>query len=307
MRGTWLLTLLATLSLTGAEPSSNTSWRPRGTYWDTYRSVIIKAVCDTLGNLRKAELLYSAASPAETDSVLGIAKQTHFDPKSYEGRVRHSQYEPVGNEVEYIVPYTVRDRSVKTKPLITRQELEQAGLGRWLATWDRLLPDWPVETWSDAGREHYYEYTSNMNDSQMVALDMVSVSTDRKWHLHPFVGIDFDNNGKPGFDVDGGFAVYMPGDSVRVRQYVTGTPVSYTSAEWIDNNRFVVTATESVDLDALGVTFYGAPLLFLGDVNSHEFRWINGPPVPLQTTKEMWQQMGIYEKARYRRFNALLK
>jgi hypothetical protein len=296
----WVLTLLASFFLTGADPNPNASWQPRGTYWDAYRSVIIKAVCDTLGNIRHTELLYSAASPAETDSIMEVARQTRFDTKIHEGRVRKSQYEPFGkDEVEYIAPYAVRDRNVKTKPLITRKELEQAGLGRWLAAWDRLLPDWPVETWSDNGQERYYEYTSNMNDSQMMALDMVSVSPDRKWHLHPFVGMEFDSNGRPGFDIDGGFVVYMPGDSVRVRQHVTGTPVNYTSAEWIDKNRFVVTATESVDLNVLGVTFYRAPLLYVGDVNSREFMWIAGPPVPIEATNDMWRDLGNYEKVRY--------
>lgn len=307
MRVVLTLAVLASLGLTAAKPDSS-AWRPRGTYWDKYRSVIVKAVCDTLGNLKRSEVIYSAASPAETDSILKIAKALHLGPEIYEGRVRKSRYETVGkDEVEYIVPYAVRDQNIKPKPLVTRQELEQAGLGRWLAGWDRLLPDWPVETWSHSGLERYYEYISNMDDSQMVALEMVSISPNRRWHLHPYVGVEFYTDGRPSFDVDGGFAVYVPGDSVRVRQYVTGTPVTYTSAEWIDKNRFVVTATESVDLDAQGVTFYRAPLLFLGDVNSHEFKWITGPPVPIETTDEMWRDLVEYGKARYRKFSALVR
>jgi hypothetical protein len=294
----WVLTLLASFFLTGADPNPKTSWRPRGTYWDAYRSVIIKAVCDTLGNIRHTELLYSAASPTETDSVMEVARQTRFDTKSYEGRVRKSKYEPVGkDQIEFIAQYSVPDKEHKTKPLITRKELENAGLAPWLHIWDRLLPDWPVETWSHTGSGDYFEYTSRIDHSMKKSLGMISVSPNQSWELDPFAGVDVTQDGKLDADVDGGFMIYPATGPGRVRQLVLGTPVTWCSGEWIDDYRFVVTANEETQLDS-GVS-YRAPVLYLGDVRSSKYTRIVGPSVPIGKTEAMWNAVNAYQEARY--------
>lgn len=54
-------------------------------YWATYRTVFVRAVCDSLGNIKQAELLYSFASQAETDSILQLVRSIHLDPATQDG------------------------------------------------------------------------------------------------------------------------------------------------------------------------------------------------------------------------------
>ena len=300
---------LALLAQTTAS-SETEIWRPKGDYWDTYRTVIVKADCDSTGIVQHAEIVFSAASPAEADSVLSKVKQTRFDPSTSDGRVRRGKYErsPGMPDLQFIVPYAIRDKKDPVKPLVNRKELEQAGLGPWLAIWDRLIPDWPVESWSRSGIGGYYEYTSTIDDSKMVSLGMVSISPDQNWHLHPFYGAEFSSDGKVGFDVDGGFLLYPLGDSVLVRQLVTGTTVNYGAAEWIDNHRFVVTTMETIHLYHGGkITFHHFPGLILGDVNSSKLMSIDGPPVPIEISTETWKRLDEYKKARYPKLFALMR
>jgi hypothetical protein len=291
----------------GPDTTNSREWNPKGPYWKSYGSVLIKAVCDSNGSMKSAELLYSLASRAQTDSILNLATRTQFEARpGMDGSIRrwrdHETH--TDSDLHILIPYPIHGaRSEVASSLATRKDLETAGLGPWLKMWDELLPGWPFESWTYTYTgDPMYAYTSTIRDSQMTALGMVSSSPDGRWRMHPFVGVEFDAEGRPDFDVDGGFVLYTTESPNRVWQHVTGTTANYFSAEWIDDKRFVVTAVEEVDLDYEGVVFFHAPVLIFGNTSSASFTSLVGPPIPDQDSKRIWEHLQQYQEARYPKF-----
>ena len=274
-----------------------------GSYWEAYRAVLIKAVCDSVGNVKSAEILHSFAPPAESDSILALVLGMKFDPKNWTGQVRRWKHGeiPTDSDLHFVVPFATQKLTLETR-MPSQDELEEAGLKAWLTIWKELIPDWPVESWGHTWKISMYklppEYETD--HAERLARGMVITSPGGDWQLHPFYGVHVGKDGKVGYEPDGGFVLYQQGIPHRARQLVTGTPVSYTSAEWIDEERFVVTGTSEVDL-----TFqdkwvnYRAPFICIGRVDSLEILGFTGPPIPIRKIPAMRDRLREYRKERY--------
>lgn len=280
-------------------------WAPEGPYWDAYPAVFLEVACDSAGVVVAADTLYSAATATETDSALARVRGTRFDVRRSAGRVGRRGWDaPSDTTTHFIVPCVTHDLDGNAPPpLVTGEELEMAGLGRWLSIWKELIPDWPVETWRYEWTSKLYEPAEStvVDDRKMVALGMVSVSPDAAWRIEPFMGAEITPDGKILRDVDSGFSVYRSGGKrQRVRHQVTGTPVRYDVADWIDSKRFVVAGMQMVDLGYEGnVLTYSAPMLILGNVDSLRVTGILGPPVPAWSAGKVWEKLDGFQRLRY--------
>jgi hypothetical protein len=292
-----------------AATKSKPLWLPEDAYWNAYQPVVIRAACDSTGKVKTALILHTDLSPVQNESLLTLTKQTRFDVRlGTDGLIRRGlgHEEHGGGELYVFVPYAMRLATESKAPdAPTRPELEKAGLGPWLRVWDGLLPDWPLETWlRTVDAQHpLYGYTSTIRDSQMVAFGMVSFSPDGRWKLHPFYGVDFDDEGRPGLDIDQGFVLYTTRMPNQIWQHVGGTTGSYWSAEWMDNDRFVVAAVQEVCLYSENqVIFYHAPELIFGTTSGSKVITLMGPPVPITESARVWQHYDDYQRTRYPQF-----
>jgi hypothetical protein len=283
-------------------------WEPEGNYWKSYRTVFVKAVCDSTGHVKSTEILHSYASEAETDSILVLASEATFDPSVEEGRIQRWKYKEVhaDSDVHFIVPFILPPGDSAPVPApASRGELENSGLGPWLAIWDEFLPRWPFETWHDHGTDRMYEYPPGtvVEDAELLSRDLVTFSPDGVWRLHPFYGAAFTPDGKIGFDADSGFVLYRSSSPQRGRQYVDGTTMNYMSAEWMDSRRFVVAGIGMVFLDygKIGV-HYRAPFFCFGSVDSLGTTSIYGPPVPVPVMPAARKLLDAYTQKRYPKF-----
>lgn len=272
-------------------------------YWNYYHAVIFKAVCDSTGAVRSTELLYDFDSGANINSLAADLRQTRFDVTTTSGKIRRWRFRetPTDSDVHFIVPFPTRaDTAVAVPGLFSRRGLEEAGLGPWLAIWDTVLPDWPVERWK-VGRSSMHAFPEyRVTDSSRVALGMVSISPDGVWGLDPFYGAGVSEDGRVGYDVDGGYTLYRRGET-GYRQQVTGTSSAYDAAGWIDSTRFVVAATEGTWLGyppGTGVSFR-APLLILGDVSHPEVLYLEAPPIPVPVMEQVMKRLDAYRHQRY--------
>jgi len=285
-------------------------WPAEDAYWNAYQPVVIRATCDSTGNVKTALILRTALFPAQNESLLSLTKRTRFDVKlGADGLIRRglSHEGNTEGEIHVFVPYPTHLTNQRKAPDVpTRSELEKVRLGPWLKIWDELLPAWPLDTWwrTVDVRNSLYSYTSTIRDSQMVAFGMVSISPDGRWKIHPFYGVDFDDEGRPGLDVDQGFVLYTSQTPNQIRQHVGGTTGSYWSAEWMDNERFVVAAVQEVWLNSKNrVISYHAPELIFGTTSESKVTTLMGPPVPITySAKVWWQHCEDYQRTRYPQF-----
>jgi len=277
-------------------------------YWNAYRAVVFKTVCDSLGNVKKADVLYNFASTADTDSLRETLFGLELDKEIWPGQIRRWDFRepPADPDLHFLIPFATPSDGTVAEEIPSREELEQAGLGPWLDIWDEVLPDWPVETWKVVWPSAMREFPdAEVNDSLLVTLDMLSDSPDGSWRLHPFLGAESMADGSVGFDVDGGFILYRK-DRPGFRNIVTGTPNGYSAAEWIDDERFVVAGTGEAGLsypkqgrDGTMYVAYRTPILYLGNVNRLEGFWHCGLPIPIWHQTEVDQELADVTKARY--------
>lgn len=285
--------------------AASSGWAPKGPYWIAYPAVFVDVACDSAGIVVAADTLYSAGTAAGIDSVLNRVREIRFDVRRSAGRVgRRVREVPSDITIHFVVPCLVHGHDGNAaQPLVTREELETAGLGPWLSVWKELIPDWPIETWRDEWTGKLYEPAEStvVDDREMVARGMVSVSPDSAWRIEPFVGTEITPDGKILRDVDSGFSVYRSGgERQRVRSQVMGTSVRYDAANWIDSKRFVVAGMERVDLSYEGrVLTYSAPMLIVGNVDSLRVTGVLGPPVPAWNAGAVWEALNRFQRLRY--------
>jgi len=281
-------------------------WAPKGLYWSAYPAVVLQVACDSTGRVVTAGTMYSAATPAETDSILDRVRAVHFHIRRSDGKLWWPpRQKPPDALIHFIVPVPIHPDSAEAPPLpVSRRELEGAGLGPWLAMWEDLVPGWPFDTWRYQKSHELSESRDStiIDDKDLVSRGMVSISPDSAWKVHPFVYSDIMPDGHLGRDPDGGFIVYrnIPGPQRHWGQ-VTGTPIVYLSANWIDAEHFVVTGVHEVSVSLPGEGFsYNAPMLILGKVNSPTVTTILGPPLPAWETPEMTKRLDRFVRERYR-------
>ena len=304
----WVVFVLAVLcSPESAHDSLTSEGVQTNPYWEAYRAVLVKVVCDSSGTVKDTELLLNHASQAEADSVVRLVRELRFDPESSYGRIRRWKYKetPADSDVHFIVPFTTKgENAIPTNPPASREDLVEAELSPWLAIWDEFLPQWAVEEWVHTWDNSMYELSSayEVNDDKLVERRMVSTSSGGDWRIHPFAGVEFTPDGRLGFDVDGGFVLYRTSVPHGARQLVTGTTTWWSSAEWIDAERFVVTAVGEVGLsyEKKWVGFR-TPVLCFGHVDSLALSGQTGPPVPLPVVTKVYDRLRNYHQERYPR------
>jgi hypothetical protein len=278
-------------------------WEPEGDYWKAYRAVLVIASCDSAGVVDSTELLYSYASPAESDSALHLVSEMHFDPEGYAGRIREDGIAPKRpGGPRFIVPVPTHGGAVPPPDIPSREELERAGLGFWLAICDELLPGWPFETWvvTNAVELRPCHPDRVVEDAKLRAAGLVSLSPDKMWAVHPFNSVQFTEDGRVGFDVDGGIVLYETASPHAARDYMTGPGAWFLSAEWIDRERFTVPVISEVgvSIDGKWVGFR-APELWGGHVDSSTVTVLLGPPIPPGETAAAWTRLRKLQTERY--------
>ena len=278
-------------------------WEPEGDYWEAYRAVLVIASCDSVGQVKGTEFLYSYASRAETDSALRLAAGLRFDPEGWAGRIRLGGAGPKRpGGPRFIVPVPTRGGGVPPPGIPSREELERAGLGSWLAVCDELLPGWPFETWVVTNSVELRPCPPDrvVEDAKLRAAGLVSLSPDGMWGLHPFNYVQFTEDGRFGFDVDGGIVLYESAPPHAARDYVTGPGAWFLAAEWIDDRRFVLPVTGEVGV-AIGGMWVGfrTPELWVGHVDSSIVTVLRGPPLSPPETEAARKRFQDLQDERY--------
>jgi hypothetical protein len=281
-------------------------WEPPE-YWSRYRTVFLRAATDSTGHLKDARILHTYASPAETDSILRVASSIRLDPSIDDGQLYTSRSGMLPQkERDLILPFILPGNPTHPGQAISRKELERAGLAPWLSICDDVLSEWPVENWTEGGSLDLYQYPAehHVDDKDLMALGMVSIAPQGPWRVHPFYDVGFDKQGKPaGLEADSGFVLYRTRAPYGGWQHVAGTTTSYSSAEWIDSKRFVLSGYCELDMNyESGYVRYHAPFLDIGDVDSLRVRVISGPPIPVQNVALFLKRVQDYRASRYPKY-----